>query len=271
MHPHNRAHGAAHILAVAAAENRVWTVPSIPGHVQHSSDLFAPCPQESTLPRALTAFVWSRSAVRRRARRGFRNQVATGSPWLHLLQIDPDLLEVARPVDALTGKPKARTEEEIDPTGTLLFVEHGLDGGLLAPRVVEAARAAFDSPITVALSHRDAATAPIRAAYEALGVETVDRGPAADASGSAEPRELLRLYRLMKNFAHVAANTAREELFYATSLERPIAVVGPSPDGRPPAATAEELVAMTDDELGRGDMLEPQELNDLFEWSARRG
>ena len=75
----------------------------------------------------------------------------------------------------------------------------------------------------------------------------------------------------MKNFAHVAANTAREELFYATSLERPIAVVGPSPDGRPPAATAEELVAMTDDELGRGDMLEPQELNDLFEWSARRG
>ncbi len=271
MHAHNHEHGAAQALAITAIENRVWTVPSIPGHVQHSSDLLAPCPQELDLSPALTAFVWSRSAVRRRMRQGLRNQVATGSPWLHLLAIDPDLLDVARPIDPLTGRPQARDDEQIDPSGTLLFVEHGLEGALLAPRVAQAARAEFGEEVTVALSHRDAATAPIPQAYAALGVPTVDLGPAQDDSGSPEPRELLRLYRLIRRFARVAANSPREELFYATSLERPIALVGPAPDARPHRFSADDLAGMTDDELGRDDLLLPQELSDLFEWSARRG
>lgn len=271
MHPHNHAHGAAQILAIAARENRVWTVPSIPGHVQHSSDLLAPCTAEAQLPPSLTAFVWSRSSVRRRARRGLRNQVATGAAWLHLQQIDPDLLEVARPIDPMTGKPEVRPDDEVTPAGTLLFVEHGLEGSLLVPRIAHAVRAQFGNDVTVALSHRDAATAPIPQAYAAQGLQTVDLGPGADDSGSPQPRELLRLYRLMRSFSRVAANTAREELFYATALELPIALVGPPPDGGRRRLSADDLAGMTDDELGRGDMLEPQELKDLFEWSALRG
>ena len=271
MHPHNQSHGAAHALAVTAIGDRVWTVPSIPGHVQHSSDLLAPCREEAELSPALTAFVWSRSSVRRRARQGLRNQVATGAPWLHLLELDEDLLEVARPIDPLTGKPEAREEQEAAPHGTLVFVEHGLEGALLAPRIVQAARAEFGDDLTIALCHRDAATAPIAQAYAELDVPTVDLGPADDDSGSPEPRELLRRHRLMRRFAAVAANTARDELFYATSLERPIALVGPLPDGRESRFTAKELTDMTDDELGRDDMLHPQELSDLFEWSSRRG
>lgn len=270
MHPHNHSYGAAAVLAVAAQQDRVWTVPSIPGHVQHGSDLFNPCPEELEIPSALTAFVWSRSGVRRRARHALRNQVATGSPWLHLLTLDPDLLEEERPIDPITGLPEKIERPVVQRSGTLLFVEHGLDGALLVPRVVQAARERYGETLTVALRHRDATTAPIVQAYSALGVAHADLGPLTDRSGTAEPGHLVRLRALMQQFTTVAANSAREELLYAVSLDQTIGLVGPGPNGHLPRYTETEITDMADDELGRADMLLPAELLDLFEWRSHR-
>lgn len=270
MHPHNHAHGAAQVLAVAATGERVWTVRSIPGHIQHSSDLLDPCAAEQTLPRSLTAFVWSRSAAQRRQRAGHRNQVATGAAWLHLLDLDPALLEPEPPIDPRTGRPEVPVREEVVPSGSLVFAEHGLEGACLVPRIVAASADRFGDEFTVALRHRDALTAPIVDAYAAHGVRTVDLGPSADDPGSSEPRELPRLHDLLRRFDTVAANSARDELLYASTLGRPIAIIDATPEHRSPVMGAEELAQLAESELGIDDKLSPEELLDLFEWSPRR-
>lgn len=273
MHPHNSLYGQHQALAIYAGGMDYYSVPSIPGHLQHDWDLTHPCPASDLDRPSLTTFVWSDAARRRRSARGLRGHVVIGAPWLYLLEKERKVLpQPPRPAEE-------HSEDELVLEGTLWLPEHDVHGVHAASRLIQEIRERESGPVTVALSHKDHAVPELRAAYAEAGYTVVALGDIDDEPGTADPRYLLRLRDLFIAHDRVATNVVDAPLLYAASMDVPTQVYGASPahaatggvldELRSPDASPHLFAEVARAELGRDHLMPPAELRAVLEWSNR--
>ena len=208
------------------------------------------------------------SRARRRARRGGRNQVAIGAPFLYLNERTRrflDELDSGAPV----LDPDAEEPPPPPPIDHLLFVHHGVGGVTTAQRTVAALRDRGVERITVALSDRDHRTEPIVRAYADLGVAVETAGPTVAEVGSYEPTWLERMDALLSRSSAVSANTERVELLYAATRAVPTTLLAKRDVFPVDPSDAEAFTEFAASALGTDHLCTAEELTDLFEWSRR--
>lgn len=249
MYPSNDSYGNAQILAAYAELPDPLFPPTIPGYLQPSID--APAPEDADRP-GIPAFVWGRAARQRRQRQGLRNHTLIGAPWLYLLELERNDA-VPRPPVPMSMRP-----EPLDPGETLYFPHHGIGGAHMARHRAEDLRAeSATRPVTVALTHEQAASSETVEAYTGVGARVVDLGLTRPEVGAIEPCHLVRLLDLMRAHRRVRADGASAFALYAHVAGLPVET-GP---------TEMDVADLAQRELGGEFLVPAQELRALFDWS----
>jgi hypothetical protein len=277
MHHANHFYGHAHIMGRFVGADyapRIW------GYLQHGWNMHDGFAVGTVFAPRYPKFVWSHACARRGWAAGLREYMVVGSPWLYLLELErqEDWIAAARP-----------------RTGTIVYPFHGWEGQQVLgshSRYLDQIRATEgDVPITVCLHWNEFDNDKVREEYEAAGVRVITHGQRGYMWKGTDQAFLYRQLDEMRHHRRVISNRMSSAILYAASagievgvygdpmhLESDHAVLGgvSKPRRMWPEMHQESIPTdlarqVADDELGRDDLLLPEEVIDAFGWTPELG
>lgn len=277
MHHTNHWYAHAHILARYCGLDDVRP-PRIPGYVQHGWNVIDGFGTRHRFDPGWPKFVWSDAARRRGAAMGRRGYYVVGSPWSHLLALEPDLGAV----------PESERE------GTIWYPFHGWEQQQVHGdhrALIDEIREVEPGPVTVCLYWMEYAEAELRRLYEDAGFRVITHGYRGRRYRRTDRRFLYKQLTELRRHRRVAANRLSTAILYGASVGCSPAVYGDPmviEDAHPihgglerlrrlwpelhghaiDLATAREIAA---EELGAGPPAAPDELRELFGWREALG
>lgn len=266
----NRVYGHARVLArYAGIPGEPW----IPGALQHGWNPYDGIGAFDGLWRSsLPKFTWSQRAADRGRELGGVRYTAIGAPWLYLLTQFPQ---------AMVHTPEP---------STLVYPDHATVHDKAEADHAAFARAISEyeagTKVVVCLHPIDYRAARVRAAYEDAGFPVVSNG-GSSALDPAHSGFLDRQLETMSQFSRVVSNRLSTAVLYAAAAGRRVGIYGPDmtragerpysqsevprlwPDLHHAYVDAETASAVANAELGAESLRSPDELRELFRWTAR--
>ena len=235
----------------------------IRGMVQHGWSLATGLPDRRRRVERLPAFVWSERNVRRCADADHRNVTKIGAPFLYLRELADVPPSPAAP-------------------STILYPYHTSEWDPLEGshnNVIEAVKEREEGPVTACLYWLEFENTEIRRTYEDAGFRVICHGRRDD------PGFLRRQFDELARHSRVITNRTCTALFYGGAMGREIDVYGEVfawVGGTQAAIDAQEqafpdlvrgdlsnddMLALSEQELGFDGLRSPDELRDLLGWT----
>jgi len=279
MHHHNHYYGLAHILARYSGLDDEFP-PRMRGYLQHGWNVGCGWNPVHEFYDGAWRYVWSDAPRRRGHALGRRNYHVTGSPWLYLSELEPDL---------------GRVPEE-KRSGTLWFLFHGWEAAGLGAkiqgdhaRLIDEIRETETEPVTISLYYTEYDRPEVRRAYEEAGFDVICFGKRGWNYEGTDRKFLYKQLAAFRKHKRVAANRLSTAVFFGVAAGCEPAVYGDAmelegdnplfggqariarlwPDMLGKDVDVEVARAITDEELGRAWMMPPAEMRMLFDWNAR--
>lgn len=273
MHHSNHFYGHAHIFARYCGIGDPIP-PMIHGNIQHGWNHVHGFGFKHDVAQGHPKFVWSDMVRRRGWALGWRDTYVTGSPWIYLMAMEPDL-----------GRVPDRERQ-----GTIWYPFHGWEHNKVHgdhERLIAEIKDTEEGPVTVCLYWVEYNDPEVRGQYESAGFRVISHGYRGNNYRKVEPKFLYRQLVELRRHRRVASNRVSSAIFYGALAGCEPAVYGNPMDFvggdlrfgdadrtmrlRPEVCGARVDVpaarAAAEDELGSRHLASPEEIRQLFGWS----